>query len=575
MQKTRPGAAISHGHRDGTAEKTVHDARWKSRDGWAASGLLALFLLTRWWWLHDLPGSAFYWEETYRWVAMQEIASGPVRPLLDYQADHYQGGSLVTILLAVVLSPLTGTGLATLKVGALVFSSLSLLSLFALVRSFFGWTAGMIAGLLYVAGPPLVAFWGVCLIGSHSEAVLASLWLVYVTLSLASGRWRGAPAYLLAGVLAALGIWFTPTAAIGVAACGLTWLLLRGLPGLRPFALLVAGFLVGCAPWLIYNASHDWAGLTRVVEVFGARSSSDALRSQNLWQRAADLALVVPSVGLLDPAGVLAGSAWRPVVFAGAGASAALGLLAGARRIGQVLPSLRRPGLLPDPARLEIVFWLYPVIFAAIYLASRFTLEFDPRPVGFRLMVSSAVFAMPPLAISAARGLEASGARRLLAAIGTAVLLLSLGSATATLAAFYVANGTPLRRLQGYQVQGRLAERKHPGSVLDAVREIHPIRRADDRDFALQGLGWGMLESYEQNGTPEELQAALARLPESELDQVRTGLLWAAHARLDQVRNAAERFDDASLRRSRQRLEAILDVVTAAASPPRTEPDPR
>ena len=73
---------------------------WQARDAWTGAGLLALFLLTRIFWLRELPDSSFYWEEAYRWVSMQEIVAGPVRPLLDYQADHYQGGSLAAILLA-------------------------------------------------------------------------------------------------------------------------------------------------------------------------------------------------------------------------------------------------------------------------------------------------------------------------------------------------------------------------------------------------------------------------------------------------------------------------------------------
>jgi hypothetical protein len=543
-------------------EGTVADQGWQARDAWTGAGLLALFLVTRIFWLHELPDSSFYWEEAYRWVAMQEIVAGPVRPLLDYQADHYQGGSLAAILLAVALAPLFGTSFFTIKCTALVFSGLTLLSLFALVRSFFGWSAAALAAGIYVAGPPLVAFWGVCLMGFHSESVLLSLWLGHATLVLASGRKDSSPAWLLAGALAGLAVWFTPSAAVGVVACAASWLALRGLPPARSWGPLLAGAFLGFTPWLAYNARYAWAGLRRPLETFGSGAVGDAVRSQGPWERLADLVMVVPSVGLLDPGGDLGGSAWRPLIFAGVGVPAALALLLAAGRLQRVLPRLRRPEQLPDGARLEIVFWLHLLVFAGAYLASHFTLEFESRPIGFRLMVLPAVFAMPLLAISAARALQAGGLRRVIGALASSLLLLSVASATAAMAVLHESESAPLDRQQGYVVLGRLAERKHPGSVRDAAEAIEPITGAEERRSALYGLGWGLLERYEQYGSPAELMAALDSLPEVEQEHVRGGVLWAARGRLLKVREASEHFDDPGLTRSQQRLEDIQDALT-------------
>ena len=511
--------------------------------------------------MSQLPDSSLYWEEAYRWVAMQEIASGPVRPLLDYQADHYQGGSLAVILLATALSSVFGTSFFTIKLSALFFSALTLLSLFALVRSFFGSCAALLAGAIYVAGPPLVAFWGVCLMGFHTESVLLSLWLAYATLRLASGRTDSSQAWLLAGWLAGLTLWFTPSAAVGVVACAAAWLVLRGLPSARAWGLLLAGGLIGFAPWLVYNASHAWAGLRRPLETFGSGAIGDAVRTQSLWERVTDLLLVVPSVGLLDPAGELAGSAWRPIAFAAAGVPAALGLLAAAERLLRVLPSLRRSGQLPDGARLELLFWLHLGVFAAAYLASQFTLEFESRPIGFRLMVLPAVFAMPLLAISGARALQAGARERLIGALASGLLLLSLGAATTALATLHRSESAPLDRQQGYVVLGRLEERKHPGALHEAAEALALVRQPGERLAALHGLGWGLLERYERQGSPAELAAALDGLPEDDRKLVVGGVLWAATGRLDKVREASERFDDPALTRSRLRLEEIQQAL--------------
>ena len=150
-------------------------AHLDARDGWNLALLGAAFVASRLAWFAWNPESAVYWEESYRWLAAHEILTGPVQPLLDYQADHYQGGSLVMILLIVPFFLLFGESFLTFKLSALVVSTATLGALYVLGRAWFARPVGVLAALGYLAGPPLVAYWGVVPFGSHGESVFFSV----------------------------------------------------------------------------------------------------------------------------------------------------------------------------------------------------------------------------------------------------------------------------------------------------------------------------------------------------------------------------------------------------------------
>lgn len=518
---------------------TTQSPRWGRPDTVAILAVLMLFLCSRWIWLHDLPPSASYWEESYRWIAMQQLIDGPTRPLADYQADHYQGGSLVAILLARVIATLTGTGLVTLKIAALVFSSGTLVILYLIGRRFFGRMAGLVAASIYICGPPLVAYWGVCLMGFHSESIMLSLLLVYATLALATGLWGGVVAWAFAGAIATFSLWFTPTAGIAVAACGLGWFVLRGLPRRSDLVAGGAGAAVGLSPWILYNATRDWVGIDRIVEVFSTQQSNDVFRTQNLWERAVDLVVRVPTEGLLDPGGDLVGSIWRPVLFVGVLVPASLGLMAGLRRLLGFKSGAARPA--SDAVRLELVFWIYEALFAVVYLASRFTLDIEQRPITFRLHVPPAVFMILPLAISAANGLRAGGTRRIVSGVAAGFFLVSLASTTAVMATRHEAEGSPLSRDLGYVVLGRLAQRKYAKPLERSLEEVSWIPDADDRAKAQFGIGWGISEYYVQMGSLDELRTFIDRNPPDHA--LLRGMLWGVRNRLLILRSAAEGDD--------------------------------
>jgi hypothetical protein len=537
--------------------------RWDRRDTAICLLLLAAFLGSRGPWILAHPMSSSYWEEAYRWVAIEELAGGAARSFLDYQADHYQGGSLVVIGLGVLLRLVGLDALAALKLVALFFSGTTLAALYVLGRLFFGRLVGLLCGLVYLAGPPLVAFWGVVAMGFHAESALFSLAGFGAFLALATGSWHGARAWFSLGLVLGLAIWFTPTAGMTLVACILTWPLLAGRPSGSALGAAAAGLSLGLAPWLVYNAVHDFAGIDRVLEVFGAQSSADPWRSQGLGERTRDLLLRVPTQGLLDPGGdspgvwrsrALSAGVWVPGGVALAAASGrALGVLRGGRAHGDV------------GARRELVFLVYLAVFAAAYLASRFTLDLEPSPIAYRLMVPAAIAMIPPIAISGARGLRAGGVARRLSAIACSVGLASLCAATVGFALRHEEPGTPLSLEQGYMVWGRLVHRKHAPDVEAAVAAATRAAAGLDRERMLRGIGWAMEDAYEQRGSLADLERSLAVISQDERAAVVRGLRWALTTRHRDLVETLERREDVDLRRKLTRVDALADWVDGSA----------
>jgi arylsulfatase len=536
--------------------------RWDRADSALCAGLLLAFVATRVLWLRLAPASSHYWEEGYRWIAVDAIVSGAPVPLLDWQADHYQGSSLVVIALAAGLAALGVAPLAALKAVSLVFSGATLAALYAVGRRFFGRSAGFLAALAYLAGPPLVAFWGVVAMGFHAESTLLTLIGVGWLLALADAPSRSLRACLGLGVLSGLAIWFSPTAALGVAACVVVWPLLAGRPRPQELAAAAAGLALGLAPWLAYNAARGFGGVRRLSEVFGLAAASDPFRSQGVGARALDLLWRGPSEGLLDPGGDATGSAWLALATAGVGVPAGLALLAACRR---GIHAMRASAAAGDAraARRELPFLVYGALFAAAYLASRFTLPVDPTPIGFRLLVPPAVLLLVPVAVSAARALAPGEPRRGAARAACAIALVSLAGTTLAFAHQHREPGTPLDWERAHKSWGHILQRKSGADVAGVVASLAWLP-PERREGVLVGIGWGLQAAFEQGGDVEELARLLAPLEPRDRAAVMRGIAyWTGLARAALAGSAARPEDP-----DRRRVEARLGALAAWSQPP-------
>jgi len=528
--------------------------RWTCLDSFGCGAAVVAFAASRWLWIAYAPLSSQYWEEGYRWLALEEILAGAPLPLLDFQADHYQGGSLVMITLALALTSLGVAPFVALKAVAVGFGSATCAALFVLGHVCFGRAAGVFSALIYLLGPPLVAYWGVVAMGFHAESALFSLVGVGVLLALANRERRSPLSWLLFGALSGLGIWFTPTAAIGVLACVLAWPLLAARPRAAELLAAALGLCLGLTPWLLHNATHDFAGVARLLEVFGLAGSADPWRSQGLFERARDLFLRAPSEGLLDPGGDQAGSPRFWVLVCGVWLPSGLALLAAGRRVFATLT--QGPRRAAFEARSELVFAVYALLFVAIYLGSRFTLSVDPSPIAYRLIVPLAVLGIPPIAISAARGIGAPGARRGFAFAACAVGLLSLATATLGFALRHQSPGTPLSLERADVAFGHILQRKYGNDLPVAVAKFGWLE-GERRERVLVGIGWGLQAAYEQVGQIADLARALERLEPEARAHVERGIRFWSHERRAHLEPVVRRSADPDPIRALARIDQL------------------
>ncbi|MDB4433185.1 glycosyltransferase family 39 protein [bacterium] len=549
---------------------------WERRDTALLATLALVFLATRLAWIASNPETASYWEESYRWLAAHEILGGSTRSLFDYQADHYQGGSLFVILLAQPFFSLGGESVFTLKLGALLFSVGTLTSLFVLGRCFFGRLVGLFAGLAYLAGPPLVAFWGVVLMGFHSESTFLSLLQVSVFLGLLTGAWRRPAGWVSFGLVCGAGFSFTYITALSAAACVLAWLLLEPPPRWKELGLAAVGCGAGLLPWIAYNASHDFAGLMRIAEVFGAREAADLWRAQGFGERLVELLVRVPVRGLLDPSENALPFPWRTIVAVGFLVPASLALVAAALRMGRFLRSGLRWGIgsTDELARRELVFGLYGALFAFAYLASRFTLDPVPKAIAYRLFPPLVVLLMIPVASSAQRMIAAGGGLRRAARVAAVVCLVSMGTATLAFAMGPPDRGAVLSLNQGYSVYGRLLHRKH-SELPDALAAARHVIDPEGRKRVISGIGWEVQQRFERGGDFEDLMRRLRAVPQAERAAVLGGVLWGAEDRISVLTERADldARDLDTIERMRELARVVAAELEAEDGPP--PPGPR
>lgn len=512
---------------------------WKPRDTAFLAAIVAIFVASRVAWIVWMPETALYWEESYRWFAAHELLTGPMLPFLDYQADHYQGGSLFVILVALPFFALAGESLLSLKLGAVLLSTASLVTLFVLNFRFFGRTASRLTCLAYLAGPPLVAFWGIALMGFHPDSALLSLLQVCAFLGLLTGRWRHAVGWVAFGAACGAGFSFTYITALSAAACALTWLALERIPRLRELLWAAAGFAVGLLPWLAYNATHDFAGVERILEVFGASAATvDPWQSQSLLDRIADLMVTMPTRGLLDPTNSALPIQFRPFVLAGFLIPVILALFSGIGRSARLMLQrlLGRGSAGDEIARREFVFSVYAFLFTVTYLASEFTLVGD-HPIDYRLFPPLAVLLMTPVGVTAARMMSRTGLVRRVAVFAAAVCLASSAFATVGFAFWSPASGNVTLE-DGYKVYGRLLHRKYADlsqAVALAVYDDPELQK-----LIWWGIGWEVHQRFEVAGELDDVAASIRELPTSERHNVLEGIFWTSERRLESLEANAE-----------------------------------
>lgn len=237
-------------------------ARLGVRDRWILVAILLAAVLVRLaviWMPSDqmLENGGLPFEEVMRGNAALDFQNGRLLPLLDYQTNHFSGGSLVVSILAVPLFLVFGPVFPVLRLVSLCFSIPLVALMFVLVDRWKGRRAAWTATLLIAFAPPGYQFLNCTVYGTHLEGNLVTLALVFLYLA---WRERVRPSWratFVLGLASGFAVWFgygqcvvlSVLIAIEWAASGWRALWRHALP-------LVTGFVVGLGPWIAYMLQH-------------------------------------------------------------------------------------------------------------------------------------------------------------------------------------------------------------------------------------------------------------------------------------------------------------------------------
>jgi len=229
--------------------------------------LLALFLATRLLVLFCSPHIVDY-EESYIAAAAVELAAPDRLPLQSYQYTHYEGGTLLNILLTAPLVAIFGSGFLVVKIPALLMALLLAWLGFCYLDCAVGRDAALYGLAAWTFAPPYLLQLNLLNWGCYQEVALIGLgWLILIERARRRTGPDGPGWWLTIGALAGFGIWVHYSFALALAA-GAPSLLdrLRTAGRLRLWIATLTGLAVGLAPWLAYNLSHDWVGLQRLAD---------------------------------------------------------------------------------------------------------------------------------------------------------------------------------------------------------------------------------------------------------------------------------------------------------------------
>lgn len=453
-------------------------------------------------------------EEMLRGIAAQELLDGPLAPIQRYQVNNFWGGSLVVSMIATVPYAMFGAKLVALRAVALVFGLACVAILFVLLHRHASPRAAWIGATLLAFAPPGYAMSSCTTYGTHLEANVLALLVVWLVLEEQRSRERRSDAghgrTFLLGLAAGFALWFGFSLLLVLAA----WFVHefardRFFFARRRAAFLALGFLAGSWPWFRYQFVHGWSGL----EIYDQGLSGHLLYGISRGSAAEKVLTTLSTTGPMsfcfrDTLAVP--GIWIGRVFV---ALALFVVVRAALRERATISSILRgnPMSRATPTTLALVFLaLFGVTYAfsAFDVAARdwiFDLRYLMPPVPFVCLLAGVVGA------DFARE-RPSGARFAFAAtVLCATICVVATLRQARPARFDEARaqaGTSETQLVRFLSRNFSAD---PEGALEVAERIVRLRESPKRETLLAGFGKGVrVLAGRSGGTPEEARRAAA-----------------------------------------------------------------
>jgi hypothetical protein len=234
-------------------------------------GIAALFRA----WLIASDGVSFDSDEAVVGLMARHITHGQTLPTFYYGQDYM--GSLDAILVAGGFEIL-GESVHTIRVVQAVLYLLSLGAAYALAYEITRSHRVALMALLLLAIPTaLGALYTTLTLGGYNEIVLLGSLMMWFGWQVTVGQQREAWRWAALGLAAGIGWWVNGAIVTPLAVVGLIGLRYFSVRNGRGYALAALGFLIGSAPWWLYNVQHDWAALKFLTGGFEPASGVESI----------------------------------------------------------------------------------------------------------------------------------------------------------------------------------------------------------------------------------------------------------------------------------------------------------
>ena len=309
-------------------------------------------------------------EELWRGTSAMELIEGPLLPFFDHQVNDFSGGSLVVALIDVPLFLLLGPTLAVMRLATIPFHLLGVVALFLLLDRWVGRRAAWAGGLLLALPPPGYAIVSATAWGTHMEGIALGLLLTGVWLEFQAARPRSSQAAFLLGSIAGFAVYFGYVAVVLIAALALVEVARERMRVFdQTLIARAAGFALGFAPWIAYNATHAFGGLTPYNRGLGERVQATGELGPKLSAGLDFVSSDQASALHLPDSRLWSGATSGLVLYA------QLVLLAVAGAVAFWRLRRREPGAAPHPVHPAALALAYLPLFVAAYVLSDFRIK--------------------------------------------------------------------------------------------------------------------------------------------------------------------------------------------------------
>ncbi|OGL49482.1 MAG: hypothetical protein A3C43_03025 [Candidatus Schekmanbacteria bacterium RIFCSPHIGHO2_02_FULL_38_11] len=339
--------------------------------------IVLFFIISRLW---VLDRGIFMWndEELYNGTIAMEILQGLNLPLLDYQYTPHNGGTIVVGVLAAVFFKLFGNSYFSLKLVALLFSTLSLIFCLILLNLYFSRRTAIIAGLFFLFSPSTYTESTLIAWGAHAESISLSMFTILIFYEIFfSGKsyylGNQKKSYLLFiafGLSCGFSLYFAYITLYCLISCLFFWYLFDKMFFLKKYFLIFSvSFLAGFSPWLYYNWINSFKGMNIVKKYWGYPEAKNQVFEKAVKYFTYDL----PALFDFHQAKIF-GIAVLPYFYYFIFLTAFFFILYIERhsfiQLIKALPPSRKYRLIPESFSKELFFLAVPVIFSVMFFLS-------------------------------------------------------------------------------------------------------------------------------------------------------------------------------------------------------------